>query len=471
MFFLSGLYTRATTIVRLACGILVRVGGSPEINQIKPSRLNSGLEQFRVLRVLFVISQDSGGGAARAVHRIYRSLRENFSDVCDVRMRVIHKFHDDDRIVGGKATRNRKEYFEYFVRTRFRKYFPRRPFVSDNTLLHSQALYHSGLGRELNQAYKDVIMLGWLGNSTLSIPEIGRLRGPVVWRLSDMWMFSGAEHYTKNDRYRVGYSRKSRPDSESGPDIDRETFRRKNRHWKYPRHVIAPSKWMAEQVKASQLTRKWLVHVIPNPIDCDYWAPIDRGVARAKMVLPPDAIVILFGTGGGLKHHHKGGDLLLASLSSIEKRLTEMGNKSRVICAIFGEETPAEIVSGIEVVYLGRLNDEELKAAYSAANVMVVPSRLDNLPSTAVEAQACGTPVVAFRVGGLPDIVDDSVSGTIVEPFDVVGLGRAIAEIAGDRKKAEIMGAAARERAIGLWSPRVIAGQYLEVLELAASEG
>jgi len=422
-------------------------------------------------RVLFVAAHDSSGGAARAVHRIYDTIRRGFSERVDISLRVIHKTHDDDGIIGGKPTRLKTEYAEYFLRTRFRKYFPRKPFVSDNTLLHSQALYHSGLGREINHTAPDVIMLGWLGNATLSIPEIGSLKAPVVWRLSDMWMFSGAEHYTSRSRYENGYSRSSRPDSESGPDIDRETFLRKKRHWRHPRHVICPSHWMAEQVRRSTLTKDWPVHVIPNPIDSDKWSPGAPADARRTLGLPQEEVVVLFGAGGGTKHPHKGADLLFESLPKLKALLEKSGDSRPLRAAVFGEDAPERIEGGVPVTFLGRLDDEGLKMAYSAADIMVVPSRLDNLPSTAVEAQSCATPVVAFRIGGLPDIVDDGVTGKLAEPFDTGSLAEAMHFVLSDAARHKKMGDAARVRATTLWAPALIASQYLDVLEEAMRQG
>ena len=417
--------------------------------------------------VAIVTSQDSGAGAPRAIHRIFRALRDHYSHRADTFLRVVHKSHLDNAIIGGKPTRSRLEHFEYFVRTRFRKYFPRAPYFSDNKLLHSQALYPSGLGRELNRLRPDVIVLGWLGNSTLSIREIGKLRAPVVWRLSDMWMFSGAEHYTSEPRFEQGYSRSSRPSSESGPDINRETFLRKKRHWTRPQHVICPSHWMAEQVRASRLTRNWPVHVIPNAIDSSLWEPVPKEQARGLLGLPVDRDIILFGAGSGLKDFHKGGDLFLDSLKQLPAQ--ERGKAPRR-AVIFGQEGDGFVHGHSEVSFLGRLDDEGLRLAYSSADVMVVPSRIDNFPSTAVEAQTTGCPVIAFRIGGLPDIIEDGVTGVLVEPFNTAKLAEEIVRVAADADLNSSMRQKARARAIERWSPKRVAGEYLRVLEQAVGK-
>ena len=98
---------------------------------------------------------------------------------------------------------------------------------------------------------------------------------------------------------------------------------------------------------------------------------------------------------------------------------------------------------------------------------MVVPSRQDNLPNTAVEAHACGTPVVAFNTSGLPDIVDDRVTGALAEPFESASLAAAIRWVLEDPLRRQALGAAARERAERLWNPTRVAGMYAEVYSRA----
>jgi len=96
---------------------------------------------------------------------------------------------------------------------------------------------------------------------------------------------------------------------------------------------------------------------------------------------------------------------------------------------------------------------------------MVIPSRQDNLPNTGLEAHACGTPVVAFRTGGLVDIVEDRITGALAEPFDPASLAKAIGWVLEDPQRRRQLGSAARQRAERLWAPERVARLYAEVYQ------
>ena len=91
------------------------------------------------------------------------------------------------------------------------------------------------------------------------------------------------------------------------------------------------------------------------------------------------------------------------------------------------------------------------------------PARQDILPNTGLQSHACGTPVVAFRTGGLVDIVDDHITGALAEPFDSESLAAAIRWVLEDPQRRRPLGAAARQRAVRLWDPARVAGLYAEV--------
>lgn len=422
----------------------------------------------RPLRVVFVAAHDSLGGAARAAYRVFDGIRSHFAEQVDITFRVIHKTREDEQVVGGKPTRSRLQYLNYFFRTRFRKYFPRAPFVSDNRLLHSQALYPTGLAREINAMHPDVVLFGWLGNGTLSVEEMGAIEAPVVWRLSDMWVFSGAEHYTDTGRYQEGYSKSSRPTSESGPDIDRETFLRKKRHWRRRSHVVALTPWLARESQSSTLTRHWPTEVIPVPIDTTFWSPQDCASSRAALGIPQNDLVVMFGAGGGTAQRHKGADLLFDALSFLHDHHERSGSERPLRLVIFGEEGQTQDKNGITLQFLGRLDDEQLRDAYSAADVFVAPSRLEAFGQVAAEAQACGTPVVAFDNSGLADVVGDKVSGRLATAFDPESLAEAIWWTVEDDIRNAELSQAARIKAQKHWDPVVVAEAYVDVLKRAA---
>jgi glycosyltransferase involved in cell wall biosynthesis len=421
------------------------------------------------LRVLIVAAHDSLGGAARAIRRVFDSLSEYETNL-NVTLRVIHKTVEHPRILGGKPARSRLEYAEYWLRTRFRKYFPRAEFVTSNPVLHSQALYPTGLGREINAFNPDVVLFGWLGNATISIEEIGRIKAPIVWRLSDLWVLAGAEHLTPTKRYADNYSRQSRPQDESGPDINRETFRRKKRAWGRKNHrIIALSSWQADQARLSTLTRRWPISVVPVPVDPDVWVPVNKAESREQLGLPQDSLLIAFGAGQATKHAHKGADLLFNALPRALQILRDKGVTEAVELVVFGEEENPTQSGDIPIHFLGKLDDSKLRFVYSAVDVLAAPSRQESFGQVAAEAQCCGLPVIVFDNSGLRDVVDDRKTGRIVPAFDTELFAESIAWILSDPAKRSELGHNARERAMYLWHPKTVAKQYADVLYAAAS--
>ena len=118
-------------------------------------------------------------------------------------------------------------------------------------------------------------------------------------------------------------------------------------------------------------------------------------------------------------------------------------------------------------MFLGELNDEALRIAYSAADVMVVPSRLEAFGQVASEAHACGLPVVVFENTGLTDIVGHGGPGFHAKKNDPVDLAHHIATVLVDDKLREEFSTEAKNKAHRLWREEVIAPAYAEVLRQA----
>jgi glycosyltransferase involved in cell wall biosynthesis len=279
-----------------------------------------------------------------------------------------------------------------------------------------------------------------------------------------MWPFCGAEHLaldTPNTRWRTGYQ--EMPDV-SGFDLDRWVWRRKKTYWNKHMHIVAPSRWMAECVKDSDLMKKNTIHVIPNALDTDTYKPMEKSAARCLLNLPRDRKLILFGAIRGTQLAYKGWDLLVPALIDIAKKLSDTD------VVIFGQgcpESPPDLP--LKIHWMGHLYDDyTLTALYSAADLLVIPSRQESFGQTGTEAQACGCPVVAFDATGLKDVVSHEMTGLLVKPYDSSAMASAIITLLSNQGLANQYGSSAQKRARHLWSFPVVAKQYSEVYEEAA---
>ena len=406
------------------------------------------------MKVLQLNYSDINGGAARAAYRIRHALRSSGI----VSQMLVNLAAAGDWTVHGPASKWAKA----MGRIRPQLATPVRQLLrTGNPIIHSPAVVPSRWPERINASDADVLHLHSVQGEILSIADIARIRKPIVWTLHDMWAFCGAEHYTTDHRWRDGYRRDNRPAHESGFDLNRHTWQRKCKHWRRPLNIVCPSQWLAECLQTSALMHDWPVEVVPNPINTDRWQPIDQPLARQLLGLPQDCHLLLFGAIGGGNDPRKGMDLLLVALAHLRSE-PSLQNLQLVV---FGQLAPQSLPQlGFPVHYTGHLHDDlSLRALYSAADVMVVPSRQDNLPNTGLEAHACGTPVVAFNTGGLPDIVVDRVTGALAEPFEPASLAAAIRWVLEDPLRRQALGAAAREQAERLWNPARVAGMYAEV--------
>ena len=414
------------------------------------------------LKILHLCTHDGNGGAARAAHRIHQAL---VASGFNSRMRVLYKFTDDPRVKGGVPPRSiaARMYSKAQDRilTRVRK-----GWTTDNPILHTFGESGTGLLNELNASDFDILNLHWVAGM-LSVVDIGRITKPIVWTLHDMWAFCGGEHYApdhESARFRLGYLANNRPAGENGPDLNRQTWEAKRRAWAQRQFtIVAPSRWIAGCARQSVLLADAETHVIPYPLEMvHFWRPIPRDAARTALGLPLTKKLILMGADGGVADPRKGGDLLRDAITRI---VALQGGDLELI--IYGQREPAVYDRWpCPVHWLGVVRDDRmLVLAYSAADVMVVPSRQDNLPNTALEAQACGTPVVAFDIGGLTDIVVHRETGWLAKAFDTTELAAGILWVLGEHERLAALSKKARDLAIRRLAPEHVSAQYMKVYE------
>lgn len=399
------------------------------------------------LQVIHLSNSDFGGGAAIAAYRIHSALCDQGIDSClGVNRAVLGDpsvISPNGNFLKGLAL-SRGQLGRLFAKV----------LRTKNPIIHSPCILPSRWVDYVNNSDVDLVHLHWVAGEMLSIKDISRIQKPIVWTFHDTWAFSGAEHVFWDERWRDGYYAHNRPLHESGFDLNKWTWNRKRKYWRRALQIVAPSNWMAECVRQSSLMSNWPVEVIPNCLNMDNWRPVDQKFSRDVLQLPQSKKLVLFGSHGANSAPHKGFDLLVDGLRLLDSELCDME------IVVFGQMRPIDGPDlGFPTRYTGHLSDElSMRMLLSAVDLVVVPSRQDNLPNVAVEAISVGTPVVAFKIGGLPDIVTHGVSGYLANPFDVADLAKGIeATLCADLR------AGARMDALDKFSSKSTAKKYVEV--------
>lgn len=406
------------------------------------------------MKVLHINQSDITGGAAIAVYRLHQGL---LAQGITSRLLVNIVTTSSDR-VAATPPKNRLDY--QISRLTKRLGFndihltstfdiAKHPFYQAADVLHFHNL-HSGYF------------------NYLALPSLTKNKSAIL-TLHDMWGITGHCAYSFDcDRWKMGCGKCPYPDTYPPIQKDNTRLEWKLKNWAYSHSnlvaVATTSHWLAEQAKQSML-ESLPVHHIPYSIDTQAYQPLDTESCRSLLGIATGKKVLLFGA-QSLMNPRKGGDLLLKALSSLPESL-----KTETVLLIMGHggEKMAESL-GIQSLNLGFVGNDRLKAiAYSAADLFLFPTRADAFGLVAQEAMACATPVVSFKVGGVPDIVRPEMTGYLAQPEDASDFGTGIVQLLEDQGLRNRLGQQARatilkEYFLGLQAQRYIK-LYCQALE------
>lgn len=407
---------------------------------------------------ILLISKSDDGGAGRAAYRLHQGLKKAGASS---QMLVELKANKDRSVLEPEsflAKLSGKLKLTERLDALPLKLYNRHP-VSDFSL---QWLPHKMLSKAGN-SNADVINLHWACHGYLSIEKLGKMKQPMVWTLHDMWAFTGGCHYN-GECERYIYSCGSCPQIKSlkENDFSRWVWQRKQRAWKNLNlTVVTPSVWLAKCAASSSLFKDYRIEVIPNGLDLQKYKPLNRQFARECLNLPQDKKLILCGA-MDTEDQRKGFYLLKPALVNLEK----LGWDDKVDLVMFGASERDTAEKTLKTHYLGRLHDDTtLALAYAAADVFVAPSTQDNLPNTVMESLACGTPSVAFKIGGMPDLIEHQQNGYLAKPFEIDSLAEAIIWVLEDQERHKKLCYRAREKAEQEFSLELQAHRYLSLFE------
>lgn len=292
----------------------------------------------------------------------------------------------------------------------------------------------------------DIIHLHWVANLIDWPSFFSTIKKPIVWTLHDMNPIQGGFHYY-ND---VQQNQASFGDLE---ERYRAIKRRAIAHAE-KLSIVAPSKWLTTASQHSETLGSFPHTTIPYGLDTAVFKPLDQQFCRDVLNLPQDKKVILF-VAQSIHNRRKGLSLLIEALKG--------SIAENVVLAVIGDNTAAiQNELSEQVCEIGQIKNERFMAvAYNAADLFVIPSLEDNLPNTVLESLNCGTPVVGFNIGGIPDMVIHEKNGLICPEIDAQQLALTIERALGFGFDQNWI----RKNAVARFDQFVQAKRYIELYE------
>jgi glycosyltransferase involved in cell wall biosynthesis len=284
----------------------------------------------------------------------------------------------------------------------------------------------------------------------------------AVFTLHDTWPYTGHCSFSYDcDRWKIGCGHCPYPRNYPSIRRDGTALEWRLKDWVYDHSrmvVVTLSSIQTANVKQSMLNR-FPIHHIPNGIDTETYQPLDSEKCRYVLGIPKGKKVLMFAA-TALNAINKGGDLLIKALQLLPNSL-----KTEVLLLMLGEggETLQEQV-GVETINLGYVNNDRLKAlAYSAADLFVLPSRAESLPLVLQESMACGTPMVAFKTGGMIDLVRPGLTGYLAKLEDAEDLSKGLVQLLEDDALRAYMSQQCRKIALEEYSLELQIHRHIEL--------
>lgn len=300
-----------------------------------------------------------------------------------------------------------------------------------------------------------------------SLPLLSALK-PTVWTLHDMQALTGHCAYSLDcERWQLDAGCGHCPSLSSYPPLRRDTT---HQLWKDKRtiykhsslYLVTPSIWLQRLVEKSILKNQPVI-CIPNGVDTAVYHPQDKDEARRLLGLPQDALLIGGCADGGLANPWKGGQYALETVLELKKQFSSLHFFNIGVKTIPDSLQGADWVHHIPYVH----EPAQLARLYAALDLLLYPTLADNHPLVCIESLCCGTPIVGFATGGVPEIVRDGLDGLLVPTREGTALIKAATTLLQDADLRKKMGKEAAASAAQHFNLTLFAQRYEKAYEEA----
>lgn len=365
-------------------------------------------------------STASGGNSAA---RLHTAFLENGVDSTIISLQK-DRFHDTKTIYTGRWSRVLAR-----LDNKIQSWLTRNTYRELD--LFSYPIFGHNVAKFPVVQEADIIYVHWVQYGFLSLKnlkQLAKLNKPVIFILHDMWMFTGGCHYSFScEKYISGCNTCPVFKAPKKNDLAAKEFKRKLKFYSAYHNLffVTPSSWLCETAKRSLLLKVKTVLHIPNVIDRTFFKPLDKNIAKGILNIDTGETVLAFGA-VSITNVRKGWQYLQEALQILgERRPAE-----KITIAIFGSNYNPHLAAAIpfKTKFLGYLKDVYSTAlVYNAADVFILPSLADNLPTTIQESLCCGTPVVGFNTGGIPEMITHKQNGYLARYKDAADIAEGIA--------------------------------------------
>ncbi len=435
----------------------------PFINQTLFIWRESSSKMKRLLNICLINTYDIAGGAAIAAHRLHKGLiLQNNNSVMVVRK----KMSNDTNVLEADTVGSENKIEEaIFAAVQKELINLNRTNTSDTLFSWPYPGYDLSKTQPVRNA--DIINLHWINNfqSVESIASLLSLRKPVVWTLHDQWAFTGGCHYSAGCEKYTQQCRQCPQLLDDSYQLPELVLQNKLNYFSNSIVIVSPSNWLAECARKSALFKDCRIEVIPNGLDLDIFKPVDKAQAKRDLNINPETATILFGAMShakkrkGFKQLCKAIDFCLKNKKFIEL----IRSKKAKIITVGTTNSPIRL-AGIPTISFGSVNSEEkLALIYSAADFLVLPSLEENLSNIMLECLSCGTPVIAFKTGGMSDAIRHGQTGYLATNFNTDEMGSCILDLIFKPEIRKKMSSNARDLARKNFSAEMQANRYLKL--------
>lgn len=427
------------------------------------------------MKTTLLSASDSQGGAAIAAERLLTALSKSIPE-SDLKVDLVvrHQTNAENKLIS-----NVKQFQRFTgekIHPRFileKLFFDSRSVLKKFRFSFSTAKLGFPLQKNPKVKASDILHFHWINNSFISLNGMKTLFAsgkPIVWTLHDMWAFTGGCHYSGECRnYKKSCGDCPYLKNPAKHDLSFEIHQKKQSIYGTANlNIVTCSHWLAEKARTSSLLKNFPISVIPNPIDTNLFSPKVKKTSREHFKFPQEKFLLLFGA-ANVNDERKGLKFLLESMKILFLTTPEIAEKIELV--IVGKNKAEGFsIENFKTHDTGMITSKtEMAELYSAADIFILPSLEDNLPNTIMESMSCGTPVVGFDSGGIPEMIQHQKTGYLATYKSAEDLADGIKWMM-DSENRKNASEASRKFVLENYSEKIVAEKYFRLYESILSK-